>query len=80
MSTLKTVWPTPFRIQKGNTASFITQLVIFLVVCAVVGWLIGLLSHLPLIGLLFALLGALLELYSTVGIVLCILVFVGAVR
>ena len=79
MSTLKAIWPTPFKIEKGNIVSFIIQLVIFLVVCAVVGWLIGLLAHLPLLGAIFTLLGALLEIYNTVGIVLCILVFVGAI-
>ena len=77
MSTLKTIWPTPFKIEKGNVASLIIQLVIFLVVCAVVGWLIGLLSGLPLLGVIFTLLGSLMEIYSVVGIVLCVLVFLG---
>ena len=77
MSTLKSIWPTPFKIEKGNIVSLIIQLVIFLVVCAVVGWLIGLLSGMPIIGVIFSLLGSLMELYSVVGIVLCVLVFLG---
>ena len=77
MSTLKTIWPTPFKIKKGDVASLIIQLVIFVVVCAVVGWVISLLSAIPVLGLIFKLVGALVEIYGVVGIVLCVLVFVG---
>ena len=73
MNFLRTFWPTPFKVEKGNVASLIVQLVIFLVICAVVGWLIGLLSAIPIIGILFGLVGALMELYSLVGIIVCIL-------
>lgn len=79
MDVLKKFWPTPFKIKKGDLVSFLVQLIIFIVVCAVVGWLLGLLSAIPIIGLIFGLIGALLELYSVVGIILCILVFIGIV-
>ena len=79
MQYLRTLWPTPFRIQKGNIVSLLIQLIIFLVVCAVVGWLIGILSGIPILGFIFALLGSLLEIYSLVGIILCILKFLGTV-
>lgn len=79
MAMLHSLWPMVFKIEKGNVGSFIVRLLLFAAVCAVVGWLIGLLSGIFLIGLIFKLLGALLELYSTVGIVLCILVFVGVI-
>ncbi len=79
MSTLKSLWPTPFKIQKGNIGSFLVQLIIFIVVCIVVGWLIGLLSKIPILGIIFTLLGSLMGLYSLVGIVLCVLVFLGVV-
>ena len=72
---LKKIWPTPFKVEKGNVVSLIIQLVIFLVICAVVGWLIGVLAHIPVVGLLAGLVGALLEIYSIVGIVLCVLNF-----
>ena len=71
MSTLKSIWPTPFKIKKGDVASLIIQLVIF------VGWVISLLSAIPVLGLIFKLVGALVEIYGIVGIVLCVLVFVG---
>ena len=77
MDFLKKFWPTTFKVEKGNVASLIIQLVIFIVICAVVGWLISLLALIPVIGLLAGLIGALLEIYSIVGIVLCVLNFLG---
>lgn len=79
MQFLRSLWPTPFKIKKGDVVSLIVQLVIFLVVCAVVGWLIGLLSAIPILGIIFTLLGSLMEIYSLVGIVLCVLKFLGIV-
>ena len=77
MSILHTLWPMAFRIEKGNVGSFVVRLIVFGAVCAVVNWFIGLLSGIFLIGVLFGLLGSLLELYSLAGILLCILVFAG---
>ena len=79
MDMLKKLWPTPFKIKKGNLASFLIQLIIFLVVVAVVGWLIGLLAHLPIVGIVFSLLGSLIGIYNLVGIILCILRFIGTI-
>ena len=80
MEFLKHFWPTPFKIEKGNLVSFLVQLIIFVVVCAVVGVLIGVLAGIPVLGIIFSILGALLELYGAVGIVLCILKFVGVLE
>ena len=79
MSFLKSLWSTPFRVEKGNVVSFLIQLVIFIVICAVVGWLISLLAGIPVIGVIFSILGGLMELYGLVGIVLCILRLIGVV-
>ena len=79
MSFLKSFWPTPFKIQKGNVGSFIVQLIIFVVICAIIGWLFGILGGIPILGLIFKILGSLIELYSFIGIVLCILKFIGIV-
>lgn len=79
MQFLRSLWPTPFKIKKGDVVSLIVQLVIFLVVCAVVVWLIGILAGIPILGIIFALLGSLMEIYSLVGIVLCVLKFLGIV-
>lgn len=80
MDFLKTLWPTPFKIKTKDVGSLIVQLIIFLLICTVVGWLIGILAGVAVIGVLFALIGSLLELYSIVGIVLCVLKFLGTVK
>ncbi len=77
MDLVKKLWPTPFKIEKGNLASFLIQLIVFLVITAVVGVLIGILSAIPIIGIIFWIVGSLMELYTIVGIVLCILNFLG---
>ncbi len=79
MSFLRTFWPTPFRIRKGDVVSLVIQLLIFVIVCAVVGWVIGLLSSIPILGIIFWILGGLMEVYGLIGIVLCILKFIGLV-
>ena len=80
MDSLKKLWPTPFKVEEKNVVSLIVQLIIFLVICAVVGWLIAILADIPIIGLVFGLIGGLMEIYSTVGIVLCVLKFLGIVK
>ena len=80
MNFLKTVWPTPFKIEKKNTTSFIVQLIIFIVICAVVGALIGLLAKTPIIGFIFGVVGSLLGTYSLVDIVLCVLVYLDIIK
>lgn len=80
MDFLKALWPTPFKIREKNLVSFLIQLIIFLVICAVVGWLIGLLSAIPVVGIVFILIGSLMEIYSIVGIVLCVLKFLALLK
>ena len=77
MDFLKTVWPTPFKIEKGNLSSFLVRLILLIVVCSVIGILIGVFAKIPVLGILFGLVGALVELYSLVGTVLCFLVYFG---
>jgi len=80
MDFLKKFWPTPFKIKDKDVASFVIQLILFIVVCAVVGFLIGILASLPIIGIIFSLIGGLVELYGFIGIILCILKFLGMVK
>lgn len=75
MDFLKMLWPTPFKIRPKDTMSFVIQLVIFIVVCAVGGLLIGLLAGIPVAGIIFCILGGLFDLYGLIGIILCVLVF-----
>ena len=79
MDFLKTLWPTPFKVKEKDLVSLIIPLLIFLVICAVVGVLIKILSGIAIIGIIFAIIGSLMEIYSIVGIVLCILKFFAVV-
>ena len=80
MDMLKKYWPTPFKVKEKDVNSFVVQLIIFVVVCAIAGAIIGLLAKIPLIGLIFALIGGLVELYGLIGVVLCILLFIGVIK
>ena len=80
MDLLKKIWPTPFKIKEKDVQSFLIQLIIFIVVCAVVGILIGVLAKIPLVGVIFSIVGAVVELYGLVGIILCILQFLGVLK
>ncbi|CDC64343.1 unknown [Clostridium sp. CAG:448] len=76
---LQKLWPIPFKVEKGNLTNFIVTLIIFIVVCAVFGILIGVLSSIPVLGIIFMIVGSLVNLYGLVGIVLCILRFCGVI-
>lgn len=80
MDFLKTLWPTPFKVKEKDIASLLIQLIIFLLICAVVGVLIGVLAGIPIIGIVFSIIGSLMEVYGIVGIVLCILKFFAVVK
>lgn len=80
MDLLKTIWPTPFKIKAKDVTSFVVQLIIFVVVCAVIGLLIGILAKIPLLGIIFGLIGGLVELYGFIGIILCVLKFLDIVK
>ena len=80
MDLLRKFWPTPFKIKAKDVVSFVVQLIIFIVVCAVGGILIGLLAGIPIVGIIFSILGGLLDLYGLIGIVLCVLVFLDIVK
>lgn len=80
MDLLKKFWPTPFKIKEKDLVSFLIQLIIFIVIVAVVGWLIGVLASLPIIGIIFSIVGSLIGVYNIVGIVLCVLKFLGILK
>ena len=77
MNFLKQFWPTPFKVKKGDAVSFVIQLLVLIVVCAVAGILIGVAAE--NIGIIFAIIGALVEAYGLIGIILCVLKFLGTV-
>ena len=78
METLKKFFPTAFK--ATDVSKFIISLIIYAVIDIVCGFVIGLLAKIPLIGILFSLVGSLVGLYAFIGIVLCILVFVKVIK
>ncbi len=77
MNLIKKVWPTPFKIKEKDVTSLVVQLVIFVVICALIGWGIGVLAGIPIVGILCSIVGALVEIYGLIGIILCVLKFLG---
>lgn len=80
MDLLKKIWPTPFKIQPKDIVSLLIQGIIFLLICTVAGFIIGLLAKIAIIGVVFGLIGSLMGLYSLVGLILCILKFFDVVK
>ncbi len=80
MDIIKKIWPTPFNVKEKSVGSLLIQIIIFIIIVAIAGVVIGFLSGLPNVGFIFSIIGSLLGLYSTIGIVLAILKFLGIVR
>jgi len=78
MDVLKKFFPHAFK--ATDTTAFVVTLIIYLVISVVCGVVIGFLGGLPIIGVLFSLLGSLIGLYTFIGLVLTILVFVKVIK
>lgn len=78
MDTLKKFFPTAFK--ATELKDFIISLVIYVVIDVICGIVLGLFAKLPLVGIIFSLLGSIVGLYAFVGIVLSILVFVKVIK
>ena len=78
MDTVKKFFPHAFK--ATELKAFIIALVIYVLIDVVCGFVIGLLARLPLIGIIFSLLGTVIGLYALIGIILSVLVFVKVVK
>lgn len=78
MDMLKKFFPHAFK--ATDLKPFIITLVIYFLIDLVCGFVIGLLAQLPIIGIIFSLLGSVVGIYALVGIVLSILVFVKVIK
>ena len=78
MDTLKKFFPHAFK--STDVKPFIISLIVYVLIDIVCGFVIGLLAKLPIVGIIFSLLGSLVGLYALIGVVLCILVFVKVVK
>ena len=73
MATLKKFFPNAFHSTELNP--FIFSLILYLIIDIVCGVVIGFLAKLPIIGIIFSVIGSIVGLYALAGIVLSILVF-----
>lgn len=78
MDMVKKFFPNAFKAKE--LSSFIAALVIYVLIDVVCGFVIGLLAKIPVLGIIFSLLGSIVGLYALVGIVLSILVFVKVLK
>ena len=72
MDMLKKIFPLSF-LPKPDIASLVINILIQLVVSAVAGWVISIVAAIPLIGIIFGLVGSLVGLYFMAGIVISLL-------
>ena len=78
MDMVKKFFPNAFKAKDLST--FIVAQVIYALIDVGCGFVIGLLAKIPVLGIIFSLLGSIVGLYALVGIVLSILVFVKVLK
>ncbi len=78
MDMLKRFFPLSFKAKDLN--ALIVALIVYVVVDVLCGAVIGLLAKIPLIGLVFGILGTVIGLYAFIGIVLVLLVFFKVIK
>lgn len=76
MEKLTPYFPLNSKVKKGDVVSLIIVIAIYIVVAAVLGFVIGLISSIPIVGIIASLLSLLVWIYEVVGIVLAIVTFV----
>ncbi|MCD8056112.1 MAG: hypothetical protein LUE25_05300 [Clostridiales bacterium] len=76
--TLHSLFPISFR--DRSLTGLVIAIVIYVVVGAVAGAVIGFLSSIPILGIIFSIIGALVDIYCLVGLVLAILYYAKVVE
>lgn len=77
-SKLRTYFPQAFA--SRDVRSLVVTLITYAIFSFIAGIVLGLLSGIPILGIIFSVIGWMVELYCVVGIVLAILVFLKVVR
>lgn len=78
MDALKKFFPHAFK--ATETEPFIISLVIYVLIDIICGLVIGFLAKIPLLGILFSIIGYVVGLYALIGIILSVLVFVKVIK
>lgn len=79
MDTIKKLFPFSFKGSK-NLKDLIITVIVYILINVVVGFVLGLLDGLPLVGFLFSILGWLLGIYCFAGILLAVLSFLKVLK
>lgn len=88
MDILKKIWFYSFKVEKKNVSSLVVNLIVWVVAAFAAGLILGLTSFItgwiPVVGILVALVlgvvGGVIELYSLIGIVLSVLVYLDVLK
>ena len=72
MDTLKKFFPFAFT-EKKDVSELVIRSIIYVVVAVVIGFVLGIVGKIPVVGILVGLVGALVDLYITATIVLMFL-------
>ena len=78
MDILKKVFPHAFKAK--DLVPFVITLIIYVLIDVVCGFVIGFLSQIPILGIIFSLLGSIIGFYALVCINLSVLVFVKVIK
>ena len=78
LNVIKPDFPQAFK--ADDVKSLVIALVLYAVVACVIGWVLGLLSWIPIIGFIFGVVRWVINLYCAVGIILALLVFLKVVK
>ncbi|MBE6651459.1 MAG: hypothetical protein E7613_09135 [Ruminococcaceae bacterium] len=88
MDIVKKVWAYSFKVEKGNASSLVVNLIVWVVAAFLAGLVLWLATAITgwipvigaLVGIIVGLVGGIIELYSLIGIVLSVLVFVDVIK
>lgn len=78
MDMIKPYFPHAFK--ATDTNALVMALVIYIVILGICGLVIGLLSQIPILGIIFSLVGAVVGIYGLAGTVLTLLVFFKVIK
>ena len=69
-----------FSFNSKDVTNLIIALIFYIIVCGICGAIIGFLAKIPILGIVFSLLGSVLGIYGLIGIVLSVLTFIKVIE
>ena len=78
MKLLKKIWP--FSFETTSVSNLVLKTIVYIVVGIIFGILMGLLHNVPVLNVLFFIVGPLIDLYVLVGIILLLLSYFNVLK